>query len=716
MRTLDFDESTAVNLIRAIEQAQERVERQRQERSNAVEHALVDFEGAYKELFIQAADVASTDCTVLITALRSLGTQISAAKTQAQKEQQRLDDLAEWEQRQPLWDAFSSGSAASGMNPFVAYGSPVVDRWLNKPSETPISPPTINASFEPRERARTSRGSSEDTSSARPDLLRGFVSTSETCNRILDEELTSLQSTWSAFRTTCSWAAVDSFTLLNGFSDYLVECETDAKWLAHIADAFEIAGGGGELMDSVLNGMAASALIPAMSDQQLLNTLKRLDEDQLSRLFESSPALANQLRLVDPVTINEWWHGLAAGGVSQQTTLLQSLPRVFGNLEGIPYANRNTANQIALNLDLVALSKRIGSLQGRIAWHDQHGNGQHDDLLARLEEFTALQKTMGELKTLSTKGYGDNPTSLVSYEFGYPPLAAISLGDLDTAATVTYNVPGMGNSTKNMRSWMAASNNLHETVSRGDDAATVAWMYYDTPPMPWPPTLDSLDVLSNERAEVGGERLADNLAGFRAVRSVDEPQLNGKAHSFGGPTFIHAITQPGVHVDNVFLVSTPGAQSHITHASQLNADNVYATRIRNTIYGIEDGLFGLPNEDGDNAAWMGRVFSDDRETDVMDPEFGATLYGSDTGTDDVGLPATKHGALADPGEDGAGPYDVYTENLLNVGLAINGQPEKMSPYIDKGPTSLQERVLEFNDNFQDLTYGYEHATSPTPVE
>ncbi|OAV63033.1 hypothetical protein A6F49_03670 [Enteractinococcus helveticum] len=315
------------------------MERQRQERSDAVEHALVDFAGAYKELFIQAADDAATDANVLVNVLFSLSTQISTAKAQAQKEQQRLDDLAEWEQRQPLWDAFTAGGASAGLNPFVAHGVPIVDRWMNKPSETPITPPTITANFEPRGRIRTSGGSSEDTSSARPNLLRGFVATSQSCNRILDEELSTLQSAWSAFRTTCSWVTVDSFTLLNGFADYLVECETDAQWIYYIADAFEVAGGVG-LLDSVLNGMAASALVPAMSDPQLL---KRLDQEQLAKLFESSPALANQLHLIDPVTINEWWHGLTPGDSGQQNTVVHALPQIFGNLEGIPYAARATA-------------------------------------------------------------------------------------------------------------------------------------------------------------------------------------------------------------------------------------------------------------------------------------------------------------------------------------------------------------------------------------
>lgn len=487
--------------------------------------------------------------------------------------------------------------------------------------------------------------------------------------------------------------------MLNGFADYFQECETDAQWIEYIADAFEVAGGVG-LLDSVLNGMAASALVPAMSDPQLL---KRLDQEQLAKLFESSPALANQLHLIDPVTINEWWHGLTPGGSGQQNTVVHALPQIFGNLEGIPYAARATANQIVLNRDMAGLTKRIETLKEWIAWHEQQAPPiigqhmvpnasyaksyygqqwaeQHVDLLARLAELTGLQTTLHGLKELSSKDYDGHSTSLVSYEFGHPPLAAIALGDMDIASTVTYNVPGMGNSTENMIDWMDASNNLHEASSRGGDStATVAWMDYETPPMPLPLSLNSFDVLFNNRAVIGGERLADSLRGVQAVRADDTMQLNSKAHSFGGPTLAHAVTQPGVHVDNAFFVATPRMQSHITHASQLNADNVFATGARGTIIGFEDGIGGLPEEDGDEAAWMGEFFSLVRNTDVMDPEFGATLYGSDSGTEDVGLPVTKHGALADPGEEGAGHYDEFTENLDNVSLALNGDQDRMGP-------------------------------------
>ena len=85
-------------------------------------------------------------------------------------------------------------------------------------------------------------------------------------------------------------------------------------------------------------------------------------------------------------------------------------------------------------------------------------------------------------------------------------------------------------------------------------------------------------------AAVGGERLAESLRGVQAVRADDAPQLNWKAHSAAVPRTM--ITQPGVHVDNVFFVATPGMQSQITHASQPRRQRLCHPN-RSTIIGLK---------------------------------------------------------------------------------------------------------------------------------
>ncbi len=83
----------------------------------------------------------------------------------------------------------------------------------------------------------------------------------------------------------------------------------------------------------------------------------------------------------------------------------------------------------------------------------------------------------------------ERPYTIVSLTLGRPPLAAIAVGDMDTATRVTTAVPGMGTTVEGgMRSWAGGAANLREaqiaaatTLGVDQDVATVAWVGYDTP-------------------------------------------------------------------------------------------------------------------------------------------------------------------------------------------------------------------------------------------
>ncbi|MFX7825050.1 hypothetical protein ABTK20_21875, partial [Acinetobacter baumannii] len=47
-----------------------------------------------------------------------------------------------------------------------------------------------------------------------------------------------------------------------------------------------------------------------------------------------------------------------------------------------------------------------------------------------------------------------------------PPLAAIAIGDLDSARTATFAVPGMGTTTRDMTGWTNAAQNLFDEQTR----------------------------------------------------------------------------------------------------------------------------------------------------------------------------------------------------------------------------------------------------------
>ena len=90
-------------------------------------------------------------------------------------------------------------------------------------------------------------------------------------------------------------------------------------------------GTGVGVLNSVLNGLAFSAIAPAMSDQQLLDALASKDALELTMLFNRSPAFVNQLQLMDPVAINDWWNTMSATGDNRHSAIRSLLASPGGN-------------------------------------------------------------------------------------------------------------------------------------------------------------------------------------------------------------------------------------------------------------------------------------------------------------------------------------------------------------------------------------------------
>ncbi len=259
--------------------------------------------------------------------------------------------------------------------------APVFDA---RPSTDAVRPTPISASFSASDRPRTAGGSSAGTSSADPERLRTFTASARASDRVFTDGATRVRNAWTAFRNGCGWAEVSSSTLFPGFDRYLQENAADAEWIDRIADAFERAGGGHTLSDAIIDVAVAEQVPPAF--RQLL-----------------APD-------VTPARAAEIWAGLGLGTASDSD--LVALPTdvlaVLGNLEGIPYWARDVANQQVLE--------------------DRLERGNLDPVEER-----ALRSIRASL--------GDG-RFLISMTADIPPLAAISLGDLDTATNVTWAVPG----------------------------------------------------------------------------------------------------------------------------------------------------------------------------------------------------------------------------------------------------------------------------------
>lgn len=683
MGSIAFDHATAQALINALESADERVHHQSMQWSDAVDTAMTEFEGGYARAFSSNADNERRDRSDLCFHLLTVASQVKFAQQDAEAEEQRLAAVAEWERNFAAWEA---DSTREGSVWTAVIDSEYRSLMWSQPSQTPTRQPNIQADVSVRDRQRTSAGGPGATSSASVDDLRAFVSTAESCNRLIADELANLQSAWTDFRSSCSWVVVETFTLLRALEQYLEHGELDARWISQIADAFEVAGTG-ELPNEVLNALAPALNNPAMTDHQLLQTLADTDAVGLAQLMKDSPALAHQLQLIAPSTISQWWHNIQTKhSADQQKALWKTLPEIFGNLEGVPYHIRHEANTIVLDGEISDLKSQLEDLAVerdeaiRNAGHSPNRpqsiflsfSAREQDLQEQLDIYEQIQRSM-------EPEFGQAHRQLISLTADEPPLAAVSIGNLDTASNVTYSVAGMNSSTATFEDWTKSTENIHEEVTRdGANAATVAWIGYEAPVSP--PA--SWGVFDNDMAEAGGENLANALRGFEATRS-DDPQLNVVAHSYGTTTAAFAMSYPDVAIDKLVFAGSAGLPDHVTSANDLNADAVYAGHAQDVYPFIENGQ-------GDQWAWVGRDFSSEHGVNPMNEDFAATTFGTDSEVEGAGDPVNTHSTRQ---KNQTGYYEAGSEAVVNIGRILRGEEEHVSEHIDKGLTTYQQSLL-----------------------
>lgn len=663
--SVEFDDDAAASLVRVARDVDGRLRDVGVLRRGAVETAVTDFAGGYSLLFKAASTIEAEDRGRLASVLDDLAGQVEKALEKVSEERDRQSRLADWRERDAERERRRERENLLGD---IGVG---IDAFFDpKPSGTPVAPPTITAVFSPRQRIRTSGGGSSSTleSSADPDHLRTFVSQARADDSGLSHEFIQLGNAWTAFTSSCSWVPLGSTTFFGGFEQLLAENRSDADWIEKIANAFAAAGGG-VLLDHALD-LVATVIAP-LSDQELLDALSSLPAKELAAMLAASPELKSQLMSIDPAEIHSWWTALSpqkgAGTPfsTQQDLLLTKFPVVFGNLEGLPYTARDHANQIALKAAIAGIEAQL-ALQTSSTKLQEQLDGLHN-----------IQKALQAPNGKATR-------QLISFTEDNPPLAAVSIGDLDTADSVTYAVPGMGTTSfKDMTGWTKSGQNLHDLLPQG--SAVVAWIGYETPPVPGEGNVD-FGVLDVNRAVAGGHNLAGALGGLAAVRGETMPQINIVAHSYGTTTAAVTLTQPGIHVDNFITLGSAGLPDSVDSAADLNAEHVYSGHARDKVPFIE-------SESGDQWAWTGRDFSDDHHVNPMTPEFGSHAFGTDTGGD-AGRIVTDHSTHMSDDGDQAGYLDIRTEALKNTARAIKGETELITPYVPLGPTDQQKVWLE----------------------
>lgn len=416
----------------------------------------------------------------------------------------------------------------------------------------------------------------------------------------------------------------------------------------------------------------------------LLTALAAEGPDALRKWAAAHPARAQRMLDHPPATahVKQWWSGL---GADERDALVTGLSTVIGNLNGVLYADRGRANQHTLETALrKALADRI-EMQGRVTRGGPLSaaeRARYQALIERIEALQTLSRTLG-MSTAST------PRTLVSLTLGRPPLAAIGIGDLDSASNITVTVPGMGNTVaESMQGWTGGAENLYneqrkaaEDATADRNVATIAWMGYDTPQMPPSP-----EVLTSTKALAGAVQLSAFLSGVSGTRGWDGgDHLSVVAHSYGTTTATLAAAK--TPVDNLTLLASAGIDDRVpdVHALEVPAGHVWASQAKSDfIANMGRGVVEAPRLGfgGDQPINTGNPFTSNRAPVLQlwsthtrnpgDADWGARTFSSNDEVIDGRVYGGSDGHSATPATE----------------AGIDGRRVTERGYLDAGTSSL----------------------------
>ncbi|WP_403024217.1 alpha/beta hydrolase [Salinibacterium sp. GXW1014] len=371
---------------------------------------------------------------------------------------------------------------------------------------------------------------------------------------------------------------------------------------------------------------------------ELLHALALSDIVSLERFARGHPeAVAALLSEPPPASVVAgWWSSVPAG---QRHSLLRTLPRLLGNLEGMPYAVRDTANRAFLQSSLRQLEVDVASTTGRSARHEAE---------SRLSMLREIEKALGP-------GQAAPMRSLIAVDDTWPGRAVVALGDLDVADYVSYLVPGMFFTVEGqIVDWTEIALDIHrdkaglvrgvseEASVASASFATVAWMGYETP--------DIFTVGTLDKAREGAEQLDATVAGLREARGADQPHVSLIAHSYGSTAASLSLARGTLDIDAIAIAGSPGV------GVERAAD-----------FGLAEGTVFVAE-----ANWDPIVDTAIHGADPGAPDFGAIVMGVAGGIDD----ATGETLAAVTGH--LGYFAKHSESMRNFALIGLGLGERVT--------------------------------------
>ena len=248
-----------------------------------------------------------------------------------------------------------------------------------------------------------------------------------------------------------------------------------------------------------------------------------------------------------PTEVNAWWTSLSPAA---QATYLASQPRLVGGLDGIPAAVRDAANRSRLDRE----HARLTAERDALSYFERNVSKRtlSDELNEKIDATAAIRDALG----LSSR-------QLLLFDVsGREALAAVAVGDVDSAKNVTVLVGGTGTNVETgLEKIDGDAAALRERVTdisehRGSDVAVVSYLGYRAPSALW---------LAHKPyyAVDGREPLMNFLDGISTTSIHDPADLNLVlgGHSYGALLATGAVMDDSTPVDAVATYGTPGIVS-----------------------------------------------------------------------------------------------------------------------------------------------------------
>jgi len=325
---------------------------------------------------------------------------------------------------------------------------------------------------------------------------------------------------------------------------------------------------------------------------QLIRTATDFDDVLARRLVGGTSAAsvatavaASVPRDGSPVANAAFWSALSPAA---RTRLLVEQPALIGNLDGLPGRVRDSANRRVLAAERLRLRAVEVELQKKLA--DNVFGGMFSDADAGLEQTRTRLASLDAID--ATLAQGARQLLVLDNSSYEETLAAVAVGDVDSATHVAVFVPGLDSTVHgNLLRYDGDMENVKDTVSQlvSESAAAVTWLDYQAPQLGWSLLDPDRSVASDAAARAGADRLVPFLDGLDAARASD-PHLSVLAHSYGSLTAATAL-RDDTGVDDFVALGSPGFGTHSVADLRLPVGHVFAAEAEGDIV-ADLGAFG----------------------------------------------------------------------------------------------------------------------------